>query len=146
MSTTFDAVAVVRRTLEAAFNQGDYAALETGLCPEAIVHDPGKDFHGPAELRRGLQGLRAAFPDFHFSILDHLACGDRVVIRYRGQGTQRGEFLGVPASGRRIDYSGLLLIRLDSEAERIAELWAYPDQLGVLHQLGARLMVAPSDA
>lgn len=148
MSTTFDAVAIVRRTLEAAFNDGNVAALEAGLCPEAIFHDPGKDFHGPAELWRGLQGLRSAFPDFHFSVLDQLACGDRVVIRYRGQGTQHGEFLGVPASGRRIDYSGLLLVRLDAAAaaERIAEVWAYPDQLGVLTQLGARLTVAPSDA
>jgi len=148
MSTTFDAVASVRRTLEAAFNDGDFAALEAGLCPDALFHDPGKDFRGPAELRHGVEGFRNAFPDFRFSVLDQLACGDRVVIRYRGQGTQHGAFLGVPASGRRIDYSGLLLVRLDAvtDAERIAEVWAYPDQLGVLTQLGARLTLAPSDA
>ena len=149
MSTTsFDAAAAVCRTLEAAFNQGDFAALDAGLCPDALFHDPGRDFRGPAELRHGLEGFRNAFPDFRFSVLDQLACGDRVVIRYRGQGTQRGAFLGVPASGRRIDYSGLLLVRLgaEAEAERIAEVWAYPDQLGVLTQLGARLVLAPGDA
>ena len=78
-----------------------------------------------------------AFPDFHFTVLDQLAEGDRVVIRYRGQGTQRDEFLGIPATGRRIDYTGLLLVRLDGE--RIAEFWAQPDQLGILKQLGAQI-------
>jgi steroid delta-isomerase-like uncharacterized protein len=128
---------VARRILEAAFNRQDLDALEAGFTPDAAIHDPGMDFRGPAELRHGLEGLLRAFPDFRFTVLDQLAEDDRVVIRYRGQGTHRGEFLGVPASGRRIDYTGLLLLRLDGE--RIAEFWAQPDQLGVVKQLGVRL-------
>ena len=60
-----------------------------------------------------------------------------MVLRYRGQGTHRGAFLGIPATGRLIDYTGMLLVRLDGQ--RIAEFWAQPDQLGLLTQLGARL-------
>jgi predicted ester cyclase len=125
----------VRSVLERAFNRRDLAALDDGFTPDAAILDPGMDFRGPAELRAGLSKLLDAFPDFHFTVLDQLAEGDRVVIRYRGQGTQRAEFLGVAASGRRIDYTGMLLVRL--EGERIAEFWANPDQLGVLRQLGA---------
>ena len=126
-----------RRTLERAFNERDFAALDDGFTPDALIHDPGVDFHGPAELRQGLERLLEAFSDFHFTVEDQLAEGDRVMIRYRGQGTHRGEFLGIPATGQRIDYTGMLLLRL--EGGRIAALWANPDQLGLLQQLGATI-------
>lgn len=126
-----------RRILERAFNDQDLQALVDGFTPDAAIHDPGTDFRGPAELRRGLEALLAAFPDFHFTVLDQVAEGDRVTIRYRGQGTHRAEFLGVKATGRHIDYAGLLLLRL--EDGRITEFWAQPDQLGLLKQLGARV-------
>jgi predicted ester cyclase len=129
---------VARRILEQAFNGRDLTAIETGFTPDAAIHDPGQDFHGTAHLRQGLQGLLDAFPDFHFTVLDQLAEGDRVVIFYRGQGTQRGEFLSIAPSGRSIDYTGLLLVRL--QGERIAEFWAQPDRLGILQQLGARVV------
>ena len=129
---------IARAILEAAFNGKDLDALECGFTPNAAIHDPGADFSGPAELRDGLQKLLTAFPDFRFTTLDELADGNRVVLRYRGQGTHRAEFLGIPATGRRIDYTGMLLLRLDGD--RIAEFWANPDQLGLLKQLGARVM------
>jgi predicted ester cyclase len=128
---------IVRDVLERAFNQQDFAALEEGFTAEAAIHDPGMDFRGPAELRGGLESLLSAFPDFHFSVLDALAEDDRVVLRYRGRGTQRAEFLGIPATGQRIDYTGIILVRL--EGQQIAEFWAQPDQLGLLKQLGARI-------
>jgi steroid delta-isomerase-like uncharacterized protein len=121
--------------LDAAFNRGELDALETQFTYDARIHDPGVEFHGPAELRRALVGLRTTFPDFHVSVEDMFGEGDRVAIRYRGRGTHSAEFLGVPATGRRIDYTGILIVRLF--AGKIAEFWAQPDQLGVLTQLGA---------
>jgi predicted ester cyclase len=129
---------VSRRILEDAFNAGKLEAVVEGFLPDARIHDPGTDFHGPEHLRQGLAGLRAAFPDFHFTVLDQVAEDDRVVIRYRGQGTHSAEFLGIPASGRAIDYTGLLYLRV--AGEQIAEFWAQPDQLGLLKQLGGRVV------
>ena len=128
---------ISRHILEQAFNEANLDAIDAGFTPDAVIHDPGVDFRGPAQPREGLSRLLRAFPDFHFTVLDQLAEGDRVVIRYRGQGTQREEFLGIPATGRRIDYTGLLLLRM--EGERIAEFWAQPDQLGMLKQLGGQI-------
>jgi steroid delta-isomerase-like uncharacterized protein len=79
--------------------------------------------------------LRAAFPDLQLSIQDQLAEDGRLAIRYVGQGTHQGEFLGIPATGRKVSYTGMLMVRL--EDGRIAEFWAQPDLLGVLRQLGA---------
>ena len=123
--------------LEDAFNHGKLEALDRGFTPDAVIHDPGLELRAPAELRQGLVRLRIAFPDFHFTVEDQFATGDRVAIRYRGQGTHHDEFLGVPATGQRIDYTGIIILRLQDG--RIAEFWAQPDQLGVLKQLGARV-------
>jgi steroid delta-isomerase-like uncharacterized protein len=126
----------VGAALEAAFGRGELDVLDTCFTPSVVLHEPGREpMHGRDELRRGLTGLRAAFPDFRFSIQDQLAEDGRVAIRYVGQGTHQGEFLGIPATGRTISYTGMLMVRLDEG--RIAEFWAQPDLLGVLRQLGA---------
>lgn len=127
-----------RRILEAVF-AADFAAVDDGFWPDAGVHDPGMDFQGSAELRKGIERFLTAFPDFQFTILDQLAEADRVMVRYRGQGTHRAEMLGVPATGRRINYIGMLLLRMRDD--RIGEFWANPDQLGLLKQLGAKVSV-----
>jgi hypothetical protein len=126
-----------RRILERVFNERDYSALDECFTPDASIHDPGEDFRGPAELRGGLQNLFIALPDFHFSVEEQIAEGDRVVVRYRGTGTHGGEMYGHAGTGRRIDYSGVLLLQF--EGERIARFWAQPDQLGVAKQIGLGL-------
>jgi SnoaL-like polyketide cyclase/Divalent cation transporter len=82
----------------------DTHARASRVAPECSQRAPPRH-HRPAER----------FPDFQFSILDQLAEGDRIAIRFRGLGTHRAEFLeflGVPASGRRIDYTGLPVLPL----------------------------------
>ncbi len=124
-------------SLEDAFNRGNLDAIDGAFAPDVVIHDPGLELRGRAELRQGIDRLRVAFPDFHFTVEDLFADGDQVAIRYRGAGTHRAEFLGVPATSRRIDYRGIIIVRL--EGGQIAEVWAQPDQLGILQQLGARL-------
>jgi steroid delta-isomerase-like uncharacterized protein len=124
----------VRDVLDRAFNHGDLEALEQHFSPEAVIHDPGADLRGTAALRRGLLALRTSFPDFHFRIEDMLADGDRVALRYQASGTHSAEFLGIPTTGKRIAYTGMVIVRV--EEGRIAEFWAQPDQLGILKQLG----------
>lgn len=135
---------LVRGILERIFNARDLTALDDGFTADAAIHDPGTDFHGPTELRHGLERMFTAFPDFRFSALDELGEDDRVVLRYSGQGTHRGEFLGIEPTGRRIEYTGLIMVRV--QGEQIAEFWAQPDQLGILKQLGAQMQLALTDS
>jgi steroid delta-isomerase-like uncharacterized protein len=128
-----DNKAFVTAVLDAAFNRGDLDVVDRHFSADAAIHDPGLEMGGPADLRRGLAGLRTVFPDFHFSIEDVLAERDRVAIRYRGSGTHCADFLGVSPSGRWVDYTGIVILRL--EQGKIAEFWAQPDQLGVLKQI-----------
>ena len=105
--------------------------------PDATVHDPGRELRGAEPIKAGLAGLRAAFPDIAYTVESQIAEGDLVASRFRGEGTHSGDFRGVPASGRRFRYTGILLHRF--EGGRIAEFWGQSDVLGLMQQLGATL-------
>jgi predicted ester cyclase len=98
---------VARRLFE-AMSAGDVDGVDTLFTPDAVVHDPGRDYRGRDAIREGLRSLLAAFPDIAFSVDDQIAEGDRFASRYRGEGTHVGEWRGVPATGRRFSYTGVL--------------------------------------
>ncbi len=97
-------------------------------------HDPGRELHGPEENRQFIKALRAAFPDLHFAVLDQIAEGDNVAVRYRFQGTHLGGFRGMPPTRKQVVYSGMLIYRIAEG--KIAEQWTEFDLLGFLKQLG----------
>jgi len=101
----------LQRVLERAFNDGDFSSIDDAFAPDGLFHDPGHEMRGTRELKIGVTMLRQAFPDFHFTVEDTLTDGDRVAVRYRGQGTQHGEFKGIPATGRAINCGGMLMAR-----------------------------------
>jgi steroid delta-isomerase-like uncharacterized protein len=79
--------------------------------------------------------MASAFPDLERRIDDLIAEGDKVVARWTAQGTQTGEFQGLPPSGKVATSSGITIFRiLDG---RVVEEWSESDMLGLLQQLGA---------
>ncbi len=136
---THDLKGLAGRFLEAAFNRGELDLLAEYMTEDVALHDPGLELRGLDGLRQGLIRLRRAFPDFVATVEGQLAEGDLVAVRYRGRGTHSSEMFGIPATGRSIDYTGILMLRFAND--RIAEFWAQPDLLGLLMQLGARVVV-----
>jgi steroid delta-isomerase-like uncharacterized protein len=128
--------AVSRRLFE-AMTRGDLDAVDDLFTPDATVHDPGRELRGVAPIKAGLASLRAGFPDIAYTVESQIAEGDLVANRFRGEGTHTGDFRGVPASGRRFSYTGILIHRF--EGGRIAEFWGQSDVLGLMQQLGAAL-------
>jgi steroid delta-isomerase-like uncharacterized protein len=78
--------------------------------------------------------LVIAFPDLQQNIEDILAQGDRVAARITLRGTHKGSFSGVPATGREANIQAALICRISKN--KIAEVWAFPNELGLLRQLG----------
>jgi len=78
----------------------------------------------------------AAFPDLRMVPEDVLASGDKVVARTRGTGTHRGEFMGMPASGRSIDVELIDIMRFGDDG-LVREHWGVFDALKMMQQLGA---------
>lgn len=123
------------RVWEEVWHQGALGRIDELFAPDFVRHDPGRELHGPEENRQFISALRAAFPDLHVTVEDQIAEGDKVCVRYRFQGTHEGTFLGIPATTKRITYSGILIYRILNG--KIAEQWTEFDLLGFLKQLGA---------
>jgi predicted ester cyclase len=100
-----------------------------------VYHGPGLEVSGPDAIRGVFAMLREAFPDWHETLEDMIAEGDKVVFRVTGHGTHQGEFFGIPATGTRVTMGGLDLVHV--ERGRFVEHWANFDQFGLMQQLGA---------
>ncbi len=87
-------------------------------------------------FERAIEHLRRAFHDIRYAVDDLLAEGDRVVVRVTFRGTHRGEFLGVPATGRPVASSSVEMAEL-AEGKIDTAGRQYHDELGLLRQLGA---------
>jgi predicted ester cyclase len=79
--------------------------------------------------------FEAAFPGYDLEINDMVAEDDKVAIRATFHGTHRGEFQGIPPTGRDVSIPLMLIYRIASD--RIVEHWMNADSLGLLQQLGA---------
>jgi len=77
--------------------------------------------------------VRRAFPDFHNSIEEMIADGDKVVVRLNYSGTHQGELFDIQATGRRVTYSGVAIFRIADS--KIAEGWVLGDTRGLIQQL-----------
>jgi steroid delta-isomerase-like uncharacterized protein len=76
----------------------------------------------------------AAFPDLKVKIDSIEAEGDSVVVHWSGQGTHRGEFLGMAATGRKVPFSSTDYFTIRNG--KITSHTGYPDTAQVLAALG----------
>jgi steroid delta-isomerase-like uncharacterized protein len=79
--------------------------------------------------------VRGAFPDFHNTIEELVAEGDRVVARLRYRGTHQGDLFGLAPTGKKVSYAGTAFFRIHNGM--IADGWVLGDTLCLLRQLGA---------
>ena len=125
--------ALVRRIVEFA-NQRDLAAFWKPFAPESVVHDTTGD-KSLEQFRQHATMVFAAFPDFHWTIEDMIAEGDKVVFRSTFRGTHKDELADIAPTRKKIDITLMQIARIVTN--RIVEFWHYPDELGLRQQLGA---------
>jgi steroid delta-isomerase-like uncharacterized protein len=78
----------------------------------------------------------AAFPDLHMERQDVVASGDKVVARVKCTGTNTGDFMGMPATGKSVEVEAIDIIRFSDDG-LAHEHWGLFDALGMMQQLGA---------
>ena len=79
--------------------------------------------------------LHSAFPDFHTTINDLIAEGDKVVVSMTWSGTQQGEWMGMPPSGKRMSINVIDIFRVADG--KFVEHWGLMDGMTMMQQLGA---------
>jgi steroid delta-isomerase-like uncharacterized protein len=128
--------ATARRGYE-AWTSGDLDAYDEIIAPDARDHDaqnPNAGTLGPEGAKQTAEMYRAAFSDTRFEIDQQLADGDYVITRWTATGTNDGELMGMPATGKRVTITGISIDRF--EGGKIAESWSNWDTLGMMQQLG----------
>lgn len=125
---------VARREIEEFEGRGDVS-----LGPRLFSTDyqltfggaPPMDHAGHQEL---LRALRVAFPDLRIVVAEQVGSEDRVANHWIAQGTHRGAFQGVPATGKAVTFTGNNIMHFAEG--RICALWGQLDAYGLLTQLG----------
>jgi steroid delta-isomerase-like uncharacterized protein len=127
-------IAVTQRFVEEVINRGRFEAADALVEEDFVELDP---LPGQRQGREGLKEvvgvMRTAFPDIHWIIEETIASGDKVVSRFTWSGTQRGDFLGIPATGRKVTVPGVVIDRLN--AGRMADSRILMDIFGLMQQL-----------
>jgi steroid delta-isomerase-like uncharacterized protein len=128
--------ATARRVLEEFFTAGKLDLAAELFSPDLIQRHPDQPYEtrAPDGIRERIAAWRTAFPDLSTSIEDLVADGDRVALRSIVRGTNTGEFMGTPPTGKQITVEWESIYRF--EGGKVAEMWDAWNVLAVMEQLG----------
>jgi steroid delta-isomerase-like uncharacterized protein len=139
MSLEEENKALTRRLFDEDLNEADQTTRFR--VADEIVADDYVDHTNPPGLQHGLEShkqvvtiFRAAFPDVTWIIEDLVAEEDKVAMRAIMRGTHKGDFFGMPPTGKQVMVSGIQILRIANG--KIAEHWGNNDDLGLMQQLG----------
>jgi steroid delta-isomerase-like uncharacterized protein len=127
---------MAHRWFSEVVNEGNLDAVDEICSPDFVDHDPLPGTSGDlAGLKEGVQQIRAAFPDIQAAAEDILVEGDRLAVRSTMQATHEGDFLGIPASGKKINVANYDFVRF--EGDKCVEHWGVIDSAALMEQIGA---------
>jgi steroid delta-isomerase-like uncharacterized protein len=127
-------VAIARNFL-GAIDRNDWDELRRIITDDFVMEFPGQPNLDKEGFVQFCIGWFAAFPDLVHDIQETVCEDDRVAIRIVVRATHLGEFMGLPATGRSVAMNSLGIGYLRDG--RVAKLWALPDVMGIMQQLGA---------
>jgi steroid delta-isomerase-like uncharacterized protein len=125
--------------------EGNLGVIDELVASNYVGHDPAMpNQQGPEGIKEFITGYLAAFPDGRITIDDQFASGDLVATRWMGRGTQTGELMGIPPTGKQVTITGITISRVENG--KVVEEWTNWDMLGMLQQLGVVPQMAVAQA
>ena len=125
---------IARYISQKVVNEKNYAPIEEYLTDNYVYHGlGGMTAQTPMGFMEAIKGFHLAIPDLKSEIIDMVAEGDRLVLRFNFTGTHEGDFLGFPASGAKLKFEGMIMRRFENE--KVAEDWDYFDFPTVVSQI-----------
>lgn len=128
---------IARSIFEVGLNEGDVDAIAALTAEDFVDHDIHVEtgLSGREDLRQALIDIRTGFPDIHVTVEQTIAEGEWVATRNTWRGTHGGTFNGIPATGNRVEITGIVFWRIVDGL--ITERRAVLDTRSLLEQLGA---------
>jgi ketosteroid isomerase-like protein len=126
---------LVRRFFEEFCNGRRAEIADEIIAADYVSHGPqAPPAAGPEGVKTRV-GLYQESVDGHWDLQELFSVADRVVARWIGSGTHRGELMGVEPTGAPISVEAISIFRIADG--KIAEEWTVWDALGLLQQVGA---------
>jgi predicted ester cyclase len=122
--------------IDAVYNKRDPTAIDRYFTSDVVVHSvtPGVEGGtGTDYLKQLAKSLLDTFPDLHISVDEVVRDGDKLAARVTLEGTQKGEFMGVKPTDRKITAANFATYHL--RGEKIAEVWSLVDIASIRRQL-----------
>ena len=136
--TTEENKAIVRHWIDEVWCKKNIAAVDEFMAGNFVFDwaPPGvpSDIHG---YKKAVTILLTAFLDLQITVDDIIAEGDKVAVRWVGDATHEGEFLGIEPTGKKVVITGVSFVHIVDG--KILEEWSEMDLLGVIQQLGMYL-------
>jgi steroid delta-isomerase-like uncharacterized protein len=130
-----DYKSMAQRWYSEVMNEGKEELIDE-LCADSFVdHDP---LPGTSPDRDGIHDfvkqVRSAFPDLKTTIDDMLVEGDEIAVRSTFRGTHEGDFMGMPATGKKVEVSNYDFVRFEND--HAVEHWGTIDSAALMEQIG----------
>lgn len=128
-------VATYRRFIDEVFGNKNLAIMDELISPDFVDHNP---LPGTEEGREGMKQAIGmflnAFPDITSTVNFTVDQGDIVVGHHTSSGTQTGELMGIPPTGKRVQFDEIHIIRMVNG--QAVEHWGLSDDMSMMTQLG----------
>jgi steroid delta-isomerase-like uncharacterized protein len=124
---------IIEAFCETVFVRHDLSKLDECMRDDYIQHNPDVA-QGKAGFKRFFEETFRAIPDFKYTLQKIIAEGDLVFMYCRTTGTHRGTWIGMPATGNKLDFNVVDIFRL--QGGLIAEHWDVADTLSLFTQIG----------
>jgi steroid delta-isomerase-like uncharacterized protein len=132
--STDDNKRLVKRFVDEVLASGRVDAIDELVAPDFVSHTWDMTDAGRDKLKATTPQMHARLTDVEMTVDDLVAEGDRVVARLTSSATPTGDFMGLPAAGKRYSISEMHWFRLRDG--QIVEHWHQMDGLGLQRQLG----------
>jgi steroid delta-isomerase-like uncharacterized protein len=131
-----DYQAMAQRWFGEVVSEGKLEVVDELCSADYVEHDPfpgtSADIDG---LKESITIIRSAFPDIEATADEIIVEGDRLAVRSTMRGTHDGDFMGVPASGKKIEVANYDFVRF--EGDKAVEHWGVIDSAALMEQIGA---------
>lgn len=125
-----------RILIEEGFSKGDVTVFDKHSSPDFIEHQYGFIPPNIESVKKAVESLHMAFPDFSMIIEDLVVNGDNVWGRMTATGTQKGQFGPMPPTGKKIKITVIDIMRFKDG--QLTEHWGVPDRFAAMEQLGMK--------
>lgn len=126
---------LARRWFIDLWSQGNLDVADEIIAPDyapAWIQIPKK---GPEQVKHEVRYFRSIFPDLQYTIIDSAAFPDKIWIRYKGVGTQKGAAWGFAPTNKLAEFEGVTIFTID-QAGQISDRWGAFCMYNIFADLG----------